>query len=74
VDIMAVDNLPCELPREASHEFSRALLQHFITPYVEESLASGLGEPQQSLLSRARLLEQGRLHPNQAHLAGYAAL
>jgi hypothetical protein len=74
VDIMAVDNLPCELPREASHEFSRALLQHFITPYVEESLASGLGEPQQSLLSRARLLEQGRLHPNQAHLASYAAL
>ncbi len=74
VDIMAVDNLPCELPREASHEFSRALLQHFITPYVEESLSSGLGEPQQSLLSRARLLEQGRLHPNQAHLASYAAL
>jgi hypothetical protein len=50
------------------------LLQHFITPYVEESLSSGLGEPQQSLLSRARLLEQGRLHPNQAHLASYAAL
>ncbi|MFH1998543.1 MAG: hypothetical protein ABIK28_02630 [Planctomycetota bacterium] len=29
--IMAVDNLPCELPREASESFSRAL-----TPFVKE--------------------------------------
>ena len=73
VDMMAVDNLPCELPREASNEFSQALLEHFITPYIESSLFSDPGEPQHPKLARARLLNQGSLHPDQTHLADYTA-
>ncbi|MGA1330673.1 MAG: NAD(P)-dependent oxidoreductase [Bacteroidia bacterium] len=71
VDLMAVDNLPCELPREASGEFSRALSQHFLLPFI----ASQQSEPQAELplnLSKARLLDQGTLHPSLSHLTTYA--
>ncbi|MFM7496774.1 MAG: NAD(P)-dependent oxidoreductase [Bacteroidota bacterium] len=70
VDLMAVDNLPCELPREASGEFSRALSQHFLVPF----LASLHADPQAELppnLCRARLLDHGALHPLLQHLTAY---
>jgi saccharopine dehydrogenase (NAD+, L-lysine forming) len=34
--IMAVDNLPCELPKDASEDFGNELLKHILSPLFEE--------------------------------------
>jgi len=65
VDIMAVDNLPCELPADASRDFSSALFRFFVSPLMN----SPSSIPENSLL-----LNQGRLHPNFQHLQEYAGI
>jgi hypothetical protein len=66
IDIMAVDNLPCELPADASRDFSRALCQHFLTPLI---LNASWVLPQSGIL-----LNQGNLSPDFEHLRAYAGL
>ncbi len=67
--VLAVDNLPCELPREASEEFSGAL-----APFVP-ALARALGPGGLDLdrlpapLRRAVIAHRGELAPRHAHLA-----
>jgi len=67
--VLAVDNLPCELPREASEEFSGAL-----APFVP-ALARALGpdgldlEKLPAPLRRAVIAHRGELMPRHAHLA-----
>lgn len=39
VSVMAIDNLPCELPRESSEEFGRQLEQWVIPALLEENAA-----------------------------------
>ena len=34
ITTMAVDNLPCELPRSASEEFGRDLIDRILTPLL----------------------------------------
>ena len=64
VDIMAVDNLPNELPRDSSKYFG-AHLEKFVLPELlkEES----------AILERATICKDGRLTPRFAYLADYAA-
>ena len=65
VDIMAVDNLPCELPADASRDFSASLLRHFLKPLIKDP---------SSMPGNSLLLNQGRLHPNFHHLQEYAGI
>jgi alpha-aminoadipic semialdehyde synthase len=69
--VMAIDNLPCELPREASEFFSRVLL-----PYVESirlaNLSASLevdGLPEE--IRKAVIVYHGELTPGFRYLADF---
>ena len=64
VDIMAVDNLPNELPRDASKYFGA----HF-EKYVLAPLLSGYDN---DLIYRATICAEGRLTPKYEYMADYA--
>ncbi len=68
VVVMAIDNLPCELPREASEFFSRALI-----PYTEAIARAGMsgalddsGLPEE--IRRATIVRRGELTPEYRYL------
>lgn len=66
--IMAVDNLPCELPLESSQHFSRSL-RSFIAEFADADLSAadgpdGLSEP----LRKAMIVFQGKLTPEYRYL------
>jgi hypothetical protein len=63
VSVMAVDNLPCELPREASSDFGDALL--------EKVLPQLFGSDNERLIERATIAEGGKLKPDYEYLQGY---
>jgi alanine dehydrogenase len=63
VDLMAVGNLPNELPRDASRYFGEQLIK-----YVLEDLVKG-GSP---ILDRATMLRNGALTEHYAYLKNYA--
>ncbi|TPG65451.1 NAD(P)-dependent oxidoreductase [Hymenobacter nivis] len=63
--VMAVDNLPCELPRNASRDFGRQLLDH-VFPQFFNGDAGGV-------LARATIAKDGELTERFGYLAGYAA-
>jgi alanine dehydrogenase len=63
VDVMAVGNLPNELPRDASRYFGEQLIK-----YVLEDLMKG-GTP---TLDKATILRNGRLTPHFEYLSDYA--
>jgi alanine dehydrogenase len=65
ITVMAVDNLPCELPRNASRDFGRQLLDE-VFPHL---LA---GDPA-GVLARATIASGGQLQPRFQYLAGYVA-
>ena len=50
---MAVDNLPCELPRDASESFGNELLKNVI-PYL-------LGEDSKGVIEGATITKNGKL-------------
>ena len=62
IDIMAVSNLPNELPREASVEFG----EHLINKIMGEFL-----KPQSNILKRATIIKNGRLTANFEYLTDY---
>ncbi|MBM3318036.1 MAG: hypothetical protein FJY75_09315 [Candidatus Eisenbacteria bacterium] len=67
--IMAVDNLPCELPVEASRFFSRAL-KGFVAEFSGADPARPIDEwGLSAALRRAVIAERGRLAPDFRHLA-----
>jgi len=63
VTVMAIDNLPCELPRSASEEFGRDLidkiLPHMITRDTEK------------VIERGTIAKGGKLTPNFKYLEDY---
>jgi alpha-aminoadipic semialdehyde synthase len=66
--IMAVDNLPCELPRESSGEFSDALM-----PFVDAIARADYGDPFDELalppeIKGAVITHKGALTPDYAYL------
>jgi len=65
ITVMAVDNLPCELPRNASRDFSRQLLDQVLPPLVA-------GDPA-GVLARATIAAGEQLRPRFAYLADYVA-
>ncbi|RYY86220.1 MAG: alanine dehydrogenase [Chitinophagaceae bacterium] len=64
IDVMAVGNLPNELPRDASRYFGEQLLK-FVLP---DLLKGG-----SSVISRATMAEGGNLSEGYAYLEGYVA-
>jgi saccharopine dehydrogenase (NAD+, L-lysine-forming) len=60
---MAVDNLPGELPRDASQDFGKQLMQN-----VLHDLFTGSNTP---MIKRATITEQGELTPAYSYLADY---
>ncbi len=69
--IMAVDNLPCELPRESSEHFSR-ILRDMIAPLAQVDFGGdfgGLNLP--SYLKKAVVTHRGELTPNYHYLQDF---
>jgi saccharopine dehydrogenase (NAD+, L-lysine-forming) len=65
VTVMAIDNLPCELPRSASEEFGRDLIDKILKP-----LLSG---DQGGIIARATITEHGQLGKNFRYLEDFVA-
>lgn len=63
ITVMAIDNLPCELPRDASESFGRQLM--------EKVLPSLLGDDSQGTIERATITERGALKPAYRYLQDY---
>lgn len=63
VHVMAIDNLPCELPRDSSRDFGEMFLSHILPALMEED-PSGV-------LERATIAQQGRLSPRYQYLQAY---
>lgn len=61
--VMAVDNLPCELPKDASEGFGELFLQHVIPAFFDGD-ANGI-------LKRAKITENGKLTSNFAYLQDF---
>ncbi|BDD07972.1 alanine dehydrogenase [Fulvitalea axinellae] len=62
--VMAVDNLPCELPRDASASFGENLIK-FVLPSL-------LGEDSDGIIHRATIAENGELGEHYQYLSDYA--
>jgi alanine dehydrogenase len=65
VSVMAVDNLPCELPRSASEEFGRDLIDRILKPL--------LGDDSESVIERATITQHGQLTSQFAYLYDFAS-
>ena len=65
ITVMAVDNLPGELPRDASSDFGTALVDHVIPEL--------LGERDTGMIRRASITENGALASPYAYLADFLA-
>ena len=63
VTVMAIDNLPGELPRNSSEEFSKTLF--------EKVFPSLFGEDKEGIIERATILKKGKLTPRFAYLQDY---
>lgn len=63
IDVMAVSNLPCELPGDASIEFGESILRYVI-PHL-------LNEDKDSIVERATITANGKLTDRYEYLADY---
>ena len=63
ITVMAVDNLPCELPKDASEGFGEMFLEHVIPAFFNGD--------KNGVLARARMTRDGRLTPRFSYLEGY---
>ena len=62
--IMAVDNLPCELPRDASEDFGKDLSER-VLPFL-------FSEDSDKVIERASICKDGKLTANFDYLKDYA--
>lgn len=63
ITVMAIDNLPCELPRDSSQSFGKDLLQHVLPCFIKGDKAG--------VLARATITEGGQLTPAYAYLQDF---
>jgi len=63
--VMAIDNLPCELPRSASDEFGRDLIDR-VLPIL-------IGEDKDEVIERATIARNGKLTSHFQYLQDYVA-
>lgn len=61
--VMAVDNLPCELPKDASEGFGEMMLEHVIPAFFNND--------KDGILQRAKITENGKLTPRFSYLQDY---
>lgn len=64
ISLMAVDNLPCELPRNSSREFGRQLIDTVLPALVT-------GNDPDDRIARATIARDGQLTARYAYLADY---
>jgi saccharopine dehydrogenase (NAD+, L-lysine forming) len=64
ITVMAVDNLPCELPRDASDDFGKDLMER-VLPHLF------LDDPDR-IIARASICKDGKLTPSFEYLSDYA--
>lgn len=62
IDIMSIDNLPSELPRDASRAFGEQFIAHILPEFFKEH---------SEVLERATIAADGKLTPRYAYLQGY---
>ena len=60
---MAVDNLPCELPRDASEGFGATFAETILPTFFNGDV--------DGLLARAKMTENGQLTPAFSYLQSY---
>ena len=65
IAVMAVDNLPCELPADASEGFGAAFMEYVIPAFFNGD--------QEGILARAKMTENGKLTPNFEYLSDFVA-
>lgn len=65
IAVMAVDNLPCELPADSSEGFGAAFMEYVIPAFFN-------GDPD-GILARAKMTENGKLTPNFEYLSDFVA-
>ncbi len=63
ISVMAVDNLPCELPRDASRDFGNEIVNN-VLPHL-------LGKDEKQIISRATIAENGKLTERYTYLQDY---
>ena len=61
--VMAVDNLPCEIPKDASEGFGEQFMEHVIPAFFNGD--------KDGILQRAKITEKGKLTPRFAYLQEY---
>ncbi len=64
VVVMAVDNLPCELPKDASEGFGEMFIEHVVPAFFNGDA--------DHILERAKVTENGNLTPKFDYLMDYA--
>lgn len=63
IAVMAVDNLPCELPRDASESFSNTFIGKIIPAFFNDD--------KDGILARSKMTENGQLTPAFSYLQDY---
>ena len=61
--VMSVDNLPCELPKDASEGFGEMFMEHVIPAFFNND--------KDGILTRAKMTENGKLTPRFDYLQDY---
>lgn len=63
ITVMAVDNLPCELPKDASEGFGELFLKHVIPAFFNDD--------KDGVLARAKMTENGKLTEQYSYLQDF---
>ena len=63
VVVMSVDNLPCELPKDASEGFGEMFMKYVIPAFFNDD--------KDGILARAQITKDGKLTPRFAYLQDY---
>ena len=63
ITVMAVDNLPCELPRDASKDFGYELVNN-VLPHL-------IGDDDEGVIERATITKDGKLTPRYTYLQDF---
>ncbi len=64
ITVMAVDNLPCELPKDASEGFGKTFLEYVIPAFFNDD--------ENGILKRAKITENGQLTKRFGYLQDFA--
>jgi saccharopine dehydrogenase (NAD+, L-lysine-forming) len=64
--VMAIDNLPCELPKDASEDFGNELMRHVLPQLLN-------GDPDEIIWHATETTLNGELTPHFAYLKDYAS-